>query len=423
MLKASSLFYAIAISILFALISSSLILFSHFNRIEFGYNLQMQRIQLNAVSGINFLLSKQDVIKLNEKKVIDLFAENEDEVFLERKSWGAFEIAISRAVWKKDSITQIAQVGYGIPKGKQFSIYLADNDKPLSLCGFTKIKGLCYLPKAGVERAYIEGQSFSGEKLIDGEIKKSEKKLPPINEELVKSLALLCSIADARNTTSDSIIYMEDINKNENVKNSFEKRSIYIYSKNKINLRGNAYEGNIIIVSDKEIKIASDAQLHDIIVMAPKIEIEEKFTGNIQAYARDTLVVKKRCQLNYPSVIGVIRKEHSFNNILLKVEEGASLDGLMFGYQENIGVEKQLLIQIEKDAKITGQIYSNGSVDLKGSIYGSVVCDKFMLGTPSSVYENHLLNATIDNTKLSANFVSSSLLEQSENKKLVKWLY
>ena len=77
-------------------------------------------------------------------------------------------------------------------------MYLADQNKPLSLTGRTQITGNCYLPKAGVKRAYIEGKSFVGNKLINGTKYNSNKTLPPINKELI----------------------------NENLKNFFPKESI-----------------------------------------------------------------------------------------------------------------------------------------------------------------------------------------------------
>jgi hypothetical protein len=42
--------------------------------------------------------------------------------------------------------------------------------------------------------------------------------------------------------------------------------------------------------------------------------------------------------------------------------------------------------------------------------------------TPSSVYENHLLNATIDVSKLSKHYVGINLVQESKIKKVVKWL-
>ena len=59
---------------------------------------------------------------------------------------------------------------------------------------------------------------------------------------------------------------------------------------------------------------------------------------------------------------------------------------------------------------------------MKGQVHGSLYTDKFLLSTPSSVYENHLLNATIDASALPASFVGVGLLNTNSEKKVVAWL-
>ena len=47
----------------------------------------------------------------------------------------------------------------------------------------------------------------------------------------------------------------------------------------------------------------------------------------------------------------------------------------------------------------------------------------FMLNTPSSVYENHLLDITIDWSQLSEHFTGINLINESDSRSVVKWLY
>src|SRR3989344_5709497 len=100
MIKAGSLFYAIVISLIIAIVSSSLILFSYLSHIQFETFEMNERLQLNADSGLNLLLSEQSIIGLNEKKALDLYGQGIDSVELSRKSWGAYEIAISKSIFK-----------------------------------------------------------------------------------------------------------------------------------------------------------------------------------------------------------------------------------------------------------------------------------------------------------------------------------
>jgi len=66
-------------------------------------------------------------------------------------------------------------------------------------------------------------------------------------------------------------------------------------------------------------------------------------------------------------------------------------------------------------------VYSNGFLELKGEVFGSVVCQSFILRTASSVYENHLLNTTIDITKLPKNYVGVNWLKKENHFDIIKF--
>src|SRR3972149_11943709 len=130
MIKAGSLFYAIVISLIIAIVSSSLILFAYLTRIQFQNFEANQQLNLNANSGLNLLLSKQSLVELNQQKTIDLFNAGNDNVELTRKSWGAYEILISKAIFKNIEVTRIAQAGFYPDSIRLYSLYLSDVDKP-----------------------------------------------------------------------------------------------------------------------------------------------------------------------------------------------------------------------------------------------------------------------------------------------------
>ena len=420
MLKASALFYAIVVALIIALISSSLILFSYFNRLQFQ-SLQLQeKVLLNASSGINLMLANGPSFPLNKKHLIDLYGDETDSLLLWKKQWGAFEIAVSKAFFKEHESIKVAQVGANIHDDPQIALYLTDLDKPLSLCGKTMIKGICYLPKAGVKRAYIEGQSFIGDHLINGEVKESAPSLPEANKELLESNLGYFSKQFEEN---DSIIFIEEQEVKDSVVHSFMQPTLLLYSDSKIILKKKYYLGNLRIVSSHSVYISADSHLKDVLIYAPHVEIEGGFSGNVQVFATDSIRIGKKCFLDYPSVIALVRTNKSPDNMTLIVDEETTLSGVLLGYQESINNKMQLIMTIGKDAVIKGQVYAKGYVELKGRIFGSLTCHKFILSTPSSVYENHLLNATIDYSGLSPYFAGVSLVHDSPGKQVVKWLY
>ncbi len=419
MIKAASLFYAIVISLIIAIVSSSLILYSYLTRIEFD-NLKInQNLELNVMSGLQLLMGSQSLVEPNTSKTIDLFGNKTDSVLLIRKSWGAHEVIISKAFLGNRSVQKIAEIGYYPDTTNSYSLYLADGDSPLALCGSTLIKGTAYLPKAGVKVAYIEGQNFVGKQLVQGPIKTSKPQLPEFNNLLNDDIQAMLSGHFGK--IDDSTIVCEREFPKDSLKNSFEHATLHLTGSGSFVLGNCYYFGNIIVTTDKQITIRASAVLNNILVCAPKVIVESGFRGNIQIFAADTILIETGVTLYYPSVLGVVVNERSSRSPVIIMNDKDTIGGNVFVYKMG-NQEKIPGIIIHNGAVIQGLVYSNGYVDLKGTIYGSLMCNKIVLSTPSGFYENHLLNAVIDASRLSPYFVGINLVKESQEKKIAKWL-
>jgi hypothetical protein len=419
MLKAGSLIHAIAIAILIALISSVLILFSGFTRIGYIQFEQQQQVIRNAYSGINLLMADANLSQEDET-TIDLYDRGSDSVKLSHKAWGAFEVLIAEAFTRSRTSSQMAMVGSVFKKDDQLALFIADQDKVLSLCGNTTLKGLCYLPKGEVKQAYIEGKSFTGEKMVNGEIRMSPREVPAVNKEIVNRLRLMIKQVFSK---TDSVIYLNKDGLTDTLVNSFRNKTIFLSSIIPLVLDNICISGNVALISSAPVKIRSSSQIKNALIIAPRIEIEDDFAGSLQAFATDTFIVGKKCHFSYPSVLGVFKDEKSKNSPYLLINEGTELNGIALAVQESIDIQRMVKISIAKDAKIQGQVYSNGILQMNGVIYGMAICRQIQLTTPSSVYENHLLDAVIDRSKLSPLFSGVSLeSSDSTSKQVIKWL-
>ena len=79
-------------------------------------------------------------------------------------------------------------------------------------------------------------------------------------------------------------------------------------------------------------------------------------------------------------------------------------------------------IKIDKGAKVSGQVYCPGFVELNGEVIGSLYCKTFYLKTARGRYYNHLLNTRIDYSSLSEYFSGIDLLKDIPQKLVIKWL-
>jgi hypothetical protein len=414
MFRANALFIVLVISLLVALISSSLILVSyHYSTFHYQTRLY-KKLLSNARSGINYMLAEEGDLNLNEERIIDLFGKENDSVALKRMNWGVFDLAVVRAFSGNQQVIKILEYGYKPDAESKSAIYLADLNRPLALCGNTLIRGTCYLPESGVKRDYVEGQSFMGDKLIHGETKKSANRLPELKKDITEKLLQLLD----NKISSEDFVQLEEYER-DTIRHSFVQKTLLLKQTTQLSIK-NLY-GNILITSDTILKISRDAYLEDVIIAARAVEIEPGFKGKLQIFVVDSALVGEDVELTYPSVIGLFKKDFKVTQPFIKMAKGAKINGILFASQSVFDL-KQTLISVEKDAFIHGQIYVDGYADIQGKVHGSVFCNKFRLKTPSSLYENYLLNTTIDVTKLSPHFIGSGLLASEKKKRVIKWL-
>lgn len=420
MLRGGSLFYVLAIIVIMGLVSGALLLSAHYTKLQLQRDEIREVVLRNSMSGIEILLHEPVYLQNSSTNDIDLFGDGSDSVFLQLKTWGAFEIAVSRAHNRSFVHQRIAAVGWQNAETDHTALILADLDRPLSITGTTKLSGDCYLPKAGVQRAYIEGQNYSGDKLVYGDTKISDRFLPAYNDSLVKRLLLLFTFRPGAN---DSVISSEAFQQSDSIKNSFLDKTLYIISDGAIRIT-QKIEGHVCIISKRTIHVSKNSQVHNVLLIAPRIEIEEKSRGDFQAFARDTLIVGKEAQLGYPTVLGIIATKTSPDVAALLIGEKVKVYGQAFACSTENDFRKRVLISTEKKSLVYGEIYSSGLVDHKGTVYGAITCSKFELKTASAEYENHLMNAVIDRPKRSNEFVSSALTrKRSDKKNIVQWLH
>ena len=420
MLRGGSLFYALAITVIMALVSTSLLVAAHYGRIRLQRDEIRENVIRNSKSGLELLMGDQSIVGYDSPKDIDLFGRGSDSVLLENKSWGAFEVAISHAHNKSFSHELIAAIGWQGDMNDKTALILADLDRPLSITGSTKLTGDCYLPKAGIQRAYIEGNSYSGEKLVYGEIKTTDRFLPKYNDTLVKRIKALFEFQPGKN---DSVIYGEAFQQSDSINNSFLNRPLYVFNEGTIIINSQKICGQVCIISHKLIRIGKNSSIHNELLIAPRIEIDDEVEGDFQAFARDSLITGEKVHLHYPTVLGIIATDKSPDFASLFIGKKSRIFGQVFACSTESDFRKHVIVSTEKESIVYGEIYSSDLVDHKGEVYGDVVCVKFELKTPSAEYENHLLNAIIDRTKRSSDYVASALTrKKTDRKTVVQWL-
>ncbi len=414
--KGGALYLAIFISFIITLLTGFYILHNYYNRCFLDIVDQRQQFQDNANSGLTLLLNEYQDFRGKKRITLDLYGQGNDMVSLSTKSWGAYHICVSTAGNENYSFSRGALIGARIDSIDKVGLYLADQGGYLSVCGNTYLSGSTYLPALGIRKAIIEGQSFQREKITENPPMVSESRLPPIPESLFKeNYQYLLGHPEKE----DSIIEFEKVAGMDTIVNSFKQNTLVLFSKTDIILNKIVLKGNIRILSPASILITSLARPDGIILYAKNIYIASGLSGNLQAFAKDTLWVGKDCRLDFPSVVAVM--DSSTRSKYLHLMTGTRIEGMVLLDQQGLIFEKSLL-EIDNGVEITGQVWWKGLVQMKGTIRGSLYCQSFVLKTESVFYDNHLFSAVISGDEMPLNYLGLSFRNTSPVNGVIRWI-
>lgn len=413
-----SLPFAMFIFIVIIILSGTLIMAAYQNSIVFNRVLLIERLESNSISAINIMLSNPNQYKENECVEYSLYNEYADSVTLKKIQWGAFDIFHADAYCKKLRKSHSIMIGSYQYDSSSVALMVPDQGKSIALVGNVNITGTCKVPELGFSQPSIEGKNFTGQK-IHSIIKKSETKLPKLNENL-KKLDLNYAIKNYINNNNQIIQY--DNWEGDSLCTSFTSDTTSVlYCKNKIYIEHKTLKGKVVVISEDGIYIKSSANISDILCFAPYIIIEENFTGNLQMYANDSIIIASNCNLKYPSVAGINNQDEIS---YIKIGPKCQFYGITFLSSDMSNeLSQKSILSISENTYVTGQVYSNGYTEIKGNIWGTLYTQKFILRTPTSIYENTIMDANIDIHKLSTNYVGVDLIEEGTTGGIIKWLY
>ena len=418
MVKASSLYIVIIIALVIGLICSSLIVVAYFYKTDYQKKFRYDRLESNLNSGINILVAGNDTAYTIEKK-LSLFGDSTDSVSLKNIAWGVYAIGAVRSFIQKDTLFKAFLEASSIDSSKWAALYLIDEDRPFSLSGNTMIRGDAWIPKAGVQQAYVDNKAYGGDKrLIIGTKHTSDKSLPPLDDkklQIIENYFKNVPKGDSAITAKDSI----------NV-SFFDATQVFNFKKKATVIRDIRISGNVILYSDTTLTLDNSAKLSNVLVIAKAIIVTSGFSGNCQLFATDSIAIAKDCTFNYPSSLGIIRYQVTLikGQEKISIGDNSVINGIIFTYEKQDNPLKPL-IDVSKGVKIKGQVYSQGIALLKDSvaINGSIFTSRFLYKSSFTLYENYLINATLNSKALSPYYLTSGLLPVAgKKKKILQWL-
>jgi hypothetical protein len=402
MIKASAMTYAILLILFTAVFSFAIVMIASGSKWLTTTQHNKEQVIANLFSTLNYALTQ--TIELAEETTVQI---NGDTCSFIAHPWGMYDVITVKSHKNKFTLSKSFLVG-NRSLSNHTALYLADTDQPLKVTGETKLKGLIHLPKRGIERAYIEGKNYKGEKLYYGEKAQSEKYLPVLKEQFldldVRDFYKKYDYILMHELPTDSVFI-------------FGGSTNVFHSVNPIYLNDVNLTGNLVIHSDDSITVRSNSTLNQLILIAPIVRVEKDFTGSIQIYATERIEIEEGVLLNFPSSLFLQDRDDAFRREFesaIHIHENAKINGGVLITSTSPDFRNPVKLDIKEKAIVAGIIYNQGETQLRGSIWGSIFTKRFYLKTKSSSYVNHLMDATIDRTVLPDFFVIPDWLKKDE---------
>ena len=412
-LQGGALIHVMLISLVISTLLSSYLILNHYQHQLLLRHHAAERSTDNLQSGLYTYLTLP--IQQGNYREFKLFDAQADSASFYSEPWGLFALVHGMGIHQGEKTSRSCLVGQAIPTKYQAGLILNDMRQPLVVVGNTRIEGLALLPPAGIKSGYIGRKSYTGTKLHYGQSKHSKEVSLPLDRKNWKSVRTTLEKISHAPEATESYFLQKAISSQ-----AWENQARIFEFPHSITLQSSKFEGKCQLISAGELSITADNQLMHTLIFARHIHIQAGFKGSIQAFATESITVDEEVELMYPSVLFVAKQEKPGN---ISIAKGSSLEGAVIFDLGLFGAKKDRndYVSIEPGAVIYGQLYAQHNLDLKGTVYGSVYTDNFLLKTPAAMYRNHLLDATIRFAGLDPGF-SGPLLYQEATYQLIEWL-
>ncbi|WP_437921193.1 hypothetical protein [Sphingobacterium sp. LRF_L2] len=415
MVKASALHLSLVIALIVSILLGSLIYLHSFYRTEQQKIKRWDILQQEIQSGT--ILSLSNYFPYTDKDSLILSPVTlTDSMLIGKRHWGFFDLVTLHSWRNSDSLHRSFFAGVTLKDSTV--LYIVDEDRPISISGKTLLEGTAFLPKSGIRPAFVDGSYYEGiEEMVDGTIKESAMNLPAHEQDRIGEIKRFYKNASGSG--------YEPISYDAVLKQSFFQPTKYYHLKAPETLLQDSIKGNIVIIADSAITISSRTSWEDAIVIAPYIKLEDDFSGKGQFFALDSIRTGKGVKLHYPSVLALLTPDSSGGILQLSLGDNNTVEGLILLHRAKVGDQKDVL-SVGKESKVHGDIVSFGLLKYTDPIQvsGAVYCYRFITQRPSSLYENYLINLTLERQKLHPYYVRPHfwLPDKSTKQAIVQWL-
>jgi hypothetical protein len=255
-------------------------------------------------------------------------------VTISRRPLGLYELV---TISSRDNRMRVSKLfGQRPPVSDNYVLYYPDRGTPVSLTGKTHLKGRVRMPAVGVVYGEMGADFFSGEEISPAMMVASDEELPEPNAEAIAAVKELMPLAGG------------------------------------------------------DLTIEGLQHLSDTVIVARRVRIEKGFTGSVQVFALDSIIVGAGVTLEYPS--GLFSEKH------VSIGDRSTVNGYVIVAPPESSDEPDIMRANYKQsrlARVRGFVYVDGIAQIQGIVSGVAFVDRAIYYSPRGYYENMLYDLTI----------------------------
>lgn len=315
-------------------------------------------------------------------------------------SWGLYEVV---TVSLSKGTCSVRWMGGKQEGSRKVSLYVCDGGSLFGLAGSTSIRGKVALPLGRVSYVPVNAEFFSGTVLPDTAVSRSDGGLPAVQEAARKRATGYCR--------QGGPWLGEEMR--ESVR-SFREETVRVACTDRVE---GSYRGRFLLYSPSLLYIGPDCCLEHVLVAAPSVVIGKGFRGSLQVFARDTVVVDKGAQLQYPSGVFVCDGNPGRR---VEIRDSAVVNGYVIvdGGEREEG-RPLLNYRQSRTASVRGLVYVDGIAQVEGKVSGSLLLKDSYYFSAAGYYKDILYRAEVCGNR---EMVWPLWLEGNDGKEVIGWL-
>lgn len=408
-LKGSLIQMTLVVSLIITMSLSMFILYRYYLKQFFANYHSLVQLQEN-INSATLLLESEINSGEEEQRIIDIG--NKSKVNCQIQPWGFYSVATLTTQIQIRKRQSIRLFGNNIFRQDLLpSIYYSPKKKYLSVGGNTFLAGDLYLPENGIQKATLEGKSYSRKEAHYGNVLRATEKLPRIHNNNVQLI----------NNMLNYNFLFTDINEESTYlpikTNSFLKPAVLLRYSDQETIQNIKFSGKVIIDGGDRLELDSTCNIDNCIVVAKSILLKEGFKGRGQFFAQNSFNIEKHVRIENPSVLclwnpgvpasmSIADSSYFYSDIIVNAKASNKKPVLSVG-----------------NSNLCGQVYCDGMLQFQGTLFGSLYANFIVFLDHYFPVENYLYNSCIDVTRIPKEYVGISFFDPFLNRRYADTVY